>query len=139
MPEAEKALHTTNKNHSGEILIFAHDHEGHQLQMFGCLTDSMFEVLKKDYTIEMEDNSYTDIKKTDWYRESQDRLHHGGLIKILRKNRKMSQRDLGKLLNVTGKYISDLEQGRRPVSVTMAKKLSGVFDRKPERFLHLEK
>ena len=137
MPVAEKALPTTPKNHSGSWFIVASDHSGHRLQMFGCLTKALLEVLQKDYTIESEDNSYVDVTETTWYKESQGRLRHGGLIRILRDHRNMSQGDLGKQLNVTSKYVSDLESGRRAVSVKMAKKLSGIFGRKPERFLPL--
>lgn len=104
----------------------------------GCITPSVLEALKKDYTIESEDDSFVDVTTTDWYKKSQDRLRHGGLIRILRNHKNMPQGALGKRLDVTGKYVSDLENGRRAVSLKMAKKLAVVFGRKPERFLPLE-
>ncbi len=137
MPVAEKALPTTPKNHGGDLLIFASDRQGHRLQMFGCVTPSVFSALKKDYTIELEDNTYVDVTRTHWYSKAEKDLRHGGLVQLLRSHKKMSQGDLGKLLGITGKYVSDLEHGRRPVSVKMAQKLAGVFGRKPERFLPL--
>jgi DNA-binding XRE family transcriptional regulator len=135
MPVAEKVLPTTQKSHSGDLLIYASDHNGHRLQMFGRITPSILTALKRDYTIEMEDNSYVDVTQTDWYARSQTRLRQGGLIRLLRSHKSISQGDLGKQLNVTGKYVSDLENGRRSVSVKMAKKLGDFFNRKPERFL----
>ena len=138
MPVAEKALPTTQKNHSGDLFILAKDHRGHRLQLFGCVTRSMLDALKKDYIIESEDDSFIDVTKIDWYKESQCRLRHGGLIRMLRDHKKMSQGSLGKELDVTGKYVSDLELGRRAVSLKMARKLGVVFGRKPERFLPLE-
>jgi len=95
------------------------------------------EAIRNDYTIESEDDSYIDVTSTNWYKKSRDRLRHGGLIRLLRSHKNMSQGDLCKLLGVTSKYVSDLEHGRRPVSVKMAKKLADVFGRKPERFLPL--
>jgi DNA-binding XRE family transcriptional regulator len=108
------------------------------LRMFGCVTPSVLQALKKDYVIESEDDSYVDVTKTDWYAESQNRLRHGGLIRMLRSRVNMSQGTLGKRLNVTSKYVSDLENGRRAVSLKMAKKLAEIFDRKAERFLPLD-
>jgi plasmid maintenance system antidote protein VapI len=138
MPVAEKVLPTTLKNHNVDKFIIAQDRHGHQLQLFGCLTKAMVEALNRDYTITTQDDSFTDVTKSSWYKESQKRLRHGGLIRILRTNADMSQNDLGKALNVTCKYVSDLEQGRRPVSIKMAKKLGEVFKRNPERFLPLD-
>ena len=138
MPVAEKALLTIPKSHSGDKLICAYDHQGHKLQMFGCITRSVLQAIQKDYVIESEDNSYVDVTKVGWYKESQNRLRHGGLVQILRTHKDMSQGGLSELLGVTSKYVSDLEHGRRAVSLKMAKKLSKVFDRKPERFLSLD-
>ena len=137
MPVAEKALPTIQKNHSGDLLIYAYDNQGHKLQMFGCISQALLNAVKRDYTIESEDNTYVDVTKTSWFMESQKRLRNGGLIRILRDHKKMSQGTLGKRLKVTSKYISDLEHGRRPVSLKMAQKLAEVFDRQPERFLPL--
>jgi DNA-binding XRE family transcriptional regulator len=137
MPVAEKALPTTQKNHNGDMLIYASDRQGHRLQMFGCISPSVLNALKSDYTIEFEDNTYVDLKKTDWYLESQKRLRHGGLIRLLRGHKNISQGELAKRLDVTSKYVSDLENGRRPVSLKLAKKLAAFFGRKPERFLPL--
>jgi DNA-binding XRE family transcriptional regulator len=77
------------------------------------------------------------VTKTDWYKDSQNRLRKGGLVRMLRTHRDMSQGDLGKVLGVTSKYVSDLEHGRRAVSLKIAQKLSKVFERKLERFLPL--
>jgi plasmid maintenance system antidote protein VapI len=50
----------------------------------------------------------------------------------------MPQGALGKRLDITSKYVSDLENGCRAVSLKMAKKLAVVLGCKPERFLPLE-
>lgn len=78
------------------------------------------------------------MTQTVWYSKAQKHLRRGGLVRLLRNNRGMSQGDLGKSLGITSKYVSDMEHGRKPVSVKMAQKLSVVFDRKPERFLLLD-
>jgi len=94
--------------------------------------------IKKDYTIETEDNSYGDITELDWYKESKERLHKGGIIRVLRNNKNLSQGELGKQLGITSKYVSDLEHGRRAISLKIAKKLAGFFNRNIERFLPLQ-
>jgi len=137
MPVAEKVLPTIPRNHSGDLFVIASDRHGHRLQMFGCISRSVQEALRKDYVIESENSSFVDVTRTDWYKESQKRLRSGGLIRLLRSHRNMSQGDLAEHLDVTSKYVSDLEQGRRAVSLKMAKKLSAVFERKAERFLSL--
>ena len=78
-----------------------------------------------------------DVTQTDWYKESNKQLRHGGLIKIFRNHKDMTQEELGKKLNVTGKYVSDMEHGRRRVSIKMARKLGEIFGRNPERFMDL--
>jgi DNA-binding XRE family transcriptional regulator len=138
MLAAEKVPPTTQKSHNGDLFILAVDHLGHRLQIFGCVTPAVLEALEKDYIIESKDDSFIDVTQADWYRNSQNRLHHGGLIRLLRSHSGMSQGTLGKKLEVTSKYVSDLEHGRRAVSLKMAKKLAKVFGRKPERFLPLE-
>jgi DNA-binding XRE family transcriptional regulator len=106
--------------------------------LFGYISPRLMSAMKEDYTIESADDSYTDVTESDWYKQSQHRLRRGGLIQLLRGHKGLSQADLGKLLDVTGKYVSDLEHGRRPVSVKVARKLGAIFERRPERFLPLE-
>jgi hypothetical protein len=141
MPVAEKALRTIpgSRATSGRFSC-AYRRRGrtHRLQLSGYLTPKVWEALRKEYVVKFEDDDSVDVTGTDWYKESERRLHRGGLIGILRGHRDLSQGDLGKILNVTGKYVSDMEHGRRAVSVKMAKKLSVVFGRRPERFLPLD-
>lgn len=49
-------------------------------------------------------------------------------LKELRKARKLSQEDLGKVINISGRNISYLEAGERSPSPEILNKLADVFD-----------
>ncbi|MDH5716789.1 MAG: helix-turn-helix transcriptional regulator [Spirochaetia bacterium] len=58
------------------------------------------------------------------------------IVSLYRENRKLSQSELGKKIGQTGKYISDIENGRRNISIKTAKKLAEVFDISWMRFFN---
>ncbi|MGL4208681.1 MAG: helix-turn-helix domain-containing protein [Candidatus Adiutrix sp.] len=62
-------------------------------------------------------------------------MNPGMLIRGFRGKTDMTQVELAERLGVTQGRVSDLESGRRSVSVEMAKKLSGVFDITYQAFL----
>jgi len=71
---SRESAHTIPKSHKNNILIYAKDQYGNKMQVYGCITPSVLMAIKKDYTIETEDNSYGDITELDWYKESKERL-----------------------------------------------------------------
>ena len=79
-----------------------------------------------------------DIFSTPWYRQISKQTTIGEILKIYRKNRGMSQAELGQHLGSTWtrQKISDLEHNRRQISKEVGKKLSQLFDVPVERFLY---
>lgn len=77
-----------------------------------------------------------DPKDFEWFKETIEELKNGKIIFDLRYHFSLSQSDLGKKLGVGRKYISDLENGRRRISIKMAEKLGKVFNHDPKDFIH---
>ena len=50
----------------------------------------------------------------------------------LRKNKKLSQEKVAKLLNITGSYYGMIEQGVRTPSLALAQKISSFFGKSME-------
>lgn len=82
------------------------------------------------------DEELVDITETEWYQEMEKIRNPGTTVKIYRQNIKMTQAELGKKLGGLSKqYISDIENGRRNISLDVARKLSVIFKKSVERFL----
>ena len=73
--------------------------------------------------------------KTDWYRRTAARLTPGGNLRIYRQNSKMTQAQLGKLISLPKQFVSNMENGIRPISKNMAIKLAGIFKTSVARFI----
>jgi len=56
-------------------------------------------------------------------------------IRAYRKHRKLSQRELAERLKTTRQHISQIETGRKSVSVTMLEKLANKFEIEPYKLL----
>jgi transcriptional regulator with XRE-family HTH domain len=60
----------------------------------------------------------------------------GKNMKIYRMNRGLTQLQLGELLGgIPKQHISNMENGKRPISLKMAKTLSKIFKVSVERFI----
>jgi len=82
------------------------------------------------------DDELIDITETEWYQDMEKSRHPGTTVKIYRQNIKMTQKELGeKLGGFSKQYISDIENGRRNISLEIAKKLSVIFKKSIERFI----
>lgn len=56
----------------------------------------------------------------------------------LRKNRKMTQEELARLVGVTRQTIISIESGKYTASLTLAMKIARVFDKRVEEVFILE-
>lgn len=74
-------------------------------------------------------------EQSRWFQEMNEKTTPGRVIQIYRENLGWSQSQLGKELNKSIQYISDLENGRRNVSLNMAKKLAEIFEISIERLI----
>lgn len=90
----------------------------------------------KDVEILNENEDMIDIFETSWYKKISSTTTPGNFLRIYRENAKLTQEELGKKLGKFNRQkISDMENGKRPISKEVAKKLSLLFQVPGERFL----
>ena len=84
-----------------------------------------------------DDDETVDALQSDWYRETVGLITPGDVIRVYRKNRGMTQAELGRRLGGTPRRrIDAIEKGRRGVSAAMAKQIADVLDISAERILN---
>ena len=114
-----------------------------KIDISGEIPPDILELLIKKYgkkvkLIKNDDEKLIDITKTEWYKVTKTNITPGDAMKNYREIFKMTQKQLGeKLGGISRQHISDMENGRRIISITTAKKLSKIFKRPVERFLNL--
>jgi DNA-binding XRE family transcriptional regulator len=104
----------------------------------GEIPDSVLTFLKKDFTVEIEedDEEYVNLMETDWYQEMKSNRTPGKAMRIYRENLGYSQAKLGELLDgLSRQNISGMENDRRGISKDIAKKLSRLFKVPVHRFI----
>ena len=85
------------------------------------------------------DNKFVDITESSWYRETKAATSSGDAMRIYRKNHQMTQAELGEKLGaVPRQLISNMERGKRTISLATAKKLIVIFNVSVSRFLDLQ-
>jgi DNA-binding XRE family transcriptional regulator len=104
-----------------------------RVQIRGKIPSKLIDVLRHEYgdkvrLIEEEDDQLVDVFKTEWYRRTKARMTPGKRLRIYRQNMKMTQAVLGEMLGgIPKQFISNMENGIRPISKKMALKLAKVF------------
>ena len=112
-----------------------------KIDIKGEISKQHLSLLKKEYgknlhLIKNDDEEYVDVFKTDWYKKINSQITPGNNLKIYRMNRGITQEQLGKLLgDIPKQHISNMENGKRAISLKMAKKLSKIFKTSVERFI----
>lgn len=101
----------------------------------------LMEVLKEEYghdlnLVKSDEDEVVDVFETSWYKEVSERMTPGKYLAIYRKNKKLTQEQLGKALGgAPRQHISNMERGRRAISLKMARNLSAILDTPIERFV----
>jgi transcriptional regulator with XRE-family HTH domain len=76
--------------------------------------------------------------ESEWYKTVKAAMTPGDALKIYRENNKLTQTALGKMLGgIPRQQVSNMENGIRPISIAMAKKLAAVFGVPNDRFIDL--
>jgi transcriptional regulator with XRE-family HTH domain len=76
------------------------------------------------------------IFETEWYKRIRSTTTPGEVLRIYRENARLTQEELGrKLGKFSRQNISDIECGKRNISIEVVKKLSLLFQVPVERFL----
>lgn len=103
------------------------------------IPDDLIALLKEKYagSIFFCDGSeeYESAQDMDWYKKTKAEMHGGSYLRNYRKMSKMTQTDLAKKLDTSKQFISNLENGRRPISRKMAIALGIEFGVTPGRFI----
>lgn len=77
---------------------------------------------------EKDEDIFDDFRKTDFYREIKGDLTPAFNLSFYRRQRKMTQASLARILGVPRQVVCDMEHERRPISKAMAKRLAEIFD-----------
>ena len=107
----------------------------------GKIPSRLVTVLKKEYGKKVrltkeDDDELLDIFQTDWYKRIKKTLTPGTNLKIYRQNLKLSQAQLGeKLGDLPKQFVSNMENGIRPISKKTALKLAKIFKTSVDRFI----
>lgn len=106
----------------------------------GDIPDGLLAALKaeigEDLQIRDGDDEYVEVTKTDWYKKV--RLIPGEVVAHYRAMHGLTQAQLGEKLGaVPRQHISNMETGRRPISLDTAKKLAAIFNASPVNFLDI--
>jgi DNA-binding XRE family transcriptional regulator len=110
------------------------------IRIEGDITGNLVEYLRNEFhdieIIEDEDEELVEISGSDWYRGIRRTIRPGENVKVYRQLHNLTQEELGKELgSFSRQNISNIENGHRQISKTVAKKLAAIFDVSVEKFL----
>ncbi|WP_428770362.1 helix-turn-helix transcriptional regulator [Treponema sp. HNW] len=88
-----------------------------------------------EVTVEDDDEEYVEIVETEWYKNIQKELTPAKTLKLLRRRDNLTQAALSEKLGIPVQNISGMENGRRTISIRMARKLADVFGTSYQNFL----
>jgi len=114
-----------------------------EIHMRGEIPPRIIEVLRAEYGQALhvsteDDEELVNAVETDWYRSVKATMTPGDTLRVYRETRQLTQAELGKRLGgIPRQQISNMENGSRPISVSMAKRLAAIFNVPAERFLDL--
>lgn len=112
-----------------------------RIEIKGKISKRLLDVLKEEYGSDVQiipddEDEKLDIFETDWYKTTKEKLTPGKNIRIYRKNRGMTQKELGELIGgVPRQHISNMERGIRAISKKVAMKLSKIFNTSVDKFI----
>ena len=110
-----------------------------RIDIKGDVPAKIIKILKNEYgknvTIK-DDDEYVEAKNTEWYKKISKKMTPGDHMRIYRENAGWTQEFLGKKLGgVPRQHISNMERGRRAISIETAEKLARLFKKPVSRFL----
>jgi len=111
------------------------------IKIKGNIPGKLLSVLKQEYgkdvqIVKEDDAELVNIFETDWYKKTKAGTTPGENMKIYRELNKLTQAVLGeKLGGIPRQHISNMENGKRSISLNMAKKLSKLFKVSVEKFI----
>jgi len=109
----------------------------------GEIPARVLDVLRSEYggKLKIYDDEDTPLEATDtdWYKTTKAKTTPGDALRIYREDHGLTQTQLGeKMGQIPRQIISNMERGKRTISLASAKKLSAIFNTPASRFLDLE-
>ena len=101
----------------------------------------LMDVLKEEYgpelsLVEDDGDALVDAFETQWYKGIKEKMTPGIYLRIYRENKGLTQLQLGEVLGgIPRQHISNMEHGRRSISLKMARKLSLLLGAPIEKFI----
>ena len=101
----------------------------------------LMDVLKEEYgpelsLVEDDGDDLVDVFETRWYRGVKEKMTPGTYLRIYRENKGLTQLQVGEALGgIPRQHISNMEHGRRSISLKMARKLSLLLGAPIEKFI----
>ena len=110
------------------------------IRVEGEITGSLVQYLRQEFgdieVIKNEEDELVEVVESDWYRSIRATMTPGENMRAYRELHDMTQQELGKKLGrFTRQNISNMENGHKPISKAVAKKLSQIFDVSVEKFV----
>jgi DNA-binding XRE family transcriptional regulator len=112
-----------------------------EVSIKGMIPQKLISLLKEEYgeevkVIDNDDDQLINVFETPWYKNIKEALTPGEVMRIYRENRAMTQTSLGELMGgIPRQHISNMENGKRPISLNTAKKLAKLFNIPIEKLL----
>ncbi len=110
-----------------------------EIRLTGIGARSVLESLKAIYkvvTVEKEDDEdRVDSDRSDWYRKMKGAATPGMALRVYRRNANLTQDDLEKKTGILKANLSSMENDKRPIGKSSAKKLAEAFGCDYHRFL----
>ena len=109
-----------------------------EIDIKGEISEKLLNILRAEYgdALDISEDEYINPFESDWYNQIKEQMTPGDVLKIDRENMGITQQVLGnKLGNFSRQYISDLEHGRKNISLQVAKKLAVIFDNNADRYI----
>src|SRR3989339_508139 len=105
----------------------------------------LMDVLKEEYgpelsLVEDDVDELVDVFETRWYRGVKEKMTPGAYLRIYRENKGLTQLQLSEVLGgIPRQHISNMEHGRRSISLKMARKLSMLLGAPIDKFIEAQR
>lgn len=111
-----------------------------RIRIDGEIPEELLSFLRDHYAdvevIENEEDELEDVFESAWYKSIRAETTPGDNLKIYREIHGLTQEQLGrKLGKIPRQGISNMENGHRPISKKIAKKLADIFAVSVEKFI----
>ena len=111
-----------------------------RIRIEGEISGTIVQYLRDQYgeieIIEDPDDELVEVKNSDWYRSIRGAIGPGENLRVYRELHGLTQDQLAaKLGNLTKQNISNMENGHRSISKSVAKRLADLFDVSVEKFV----